>query len=116
MNILWADDNPKANENKVSAFRKMGFGVDMRTTNATARRAYLQKRYDLIISDIDWTPVESAAAGLDLPGILEAADTDRAVPPFVYYVHRVDAVITDLGHPVVNTPWDLMDAVMEAVS
>ena len=114
-NILWVDDNPKANHLEVSAFREMGFGVDIRMTNEAARKAYLQKRYDLIISDIDRTLTESETAGLNLPSVLEDADPDRAVPPFVYYVHKVDAAITDLGHPVVNTPSALLEAVAQAL-
>ena len=113
--ILWVDDNPKGNQLEVSALRGMNFGIDIRMTNEAATKAYLQKRYDVIISDIDRRPGESSAAGLDLPRVLEDADRDRPVPPFVYYVHKVDATITELGHPVVNTPAVLLEAVVRAV-
>ena len=115
VNILWVDDDPKGNDVEVSAFREMNFGVDIRPTNDAARNLYIQNSYNVIISDIGRVPPESATAGLDLPGVLETADPSRPLPPVVYYVHRVEAGITNLGHPVVNTPAALLEEVLRAL-
>ena len=64
-------------------------------------------------------PARRDEAGNSKPpvqAILEDADPTRPLPPFVYYVHQVTARITDLGHPVVNTPGDLYDEVTRALS
>ncbi len=111
--VLWVDDNPRNNVDEVMMLREMGLGVDVRQSNQAAVHAFRQRRYDLVISDIHRDPPEDGDQwpGLRLPAALEREYPDMPLPPFIFYVHQVDAPMTDMGHPVVRTPTELLDQI-----
>jgi DNA-binding NtrC family response regulator len=81
--LPWVDDNPGNNRYEIKALRALGFTIATATTNEEARRAWSERQFDAVISDIRRGKPESPEAGLQLP---HALDLRASGTPIVFYV------------------------------
>ena len=113
--IMWVDDRPENNRAIIALLVNLGHRVEVAQSNNEAVKFYALAAYDLIISDIARkSPGEQGGSGLLLPDRLKAAR--GGLPALIYYVRKVDAALTESGHPVVNRPSELLRLIHVALN
>jgi hypothetical protein len=107
LRVLWVDDHPDNNRLEAQALRALGGEVDFATSNAEAVAYARANAYDIVVSDIGRDPPQPTEDGLALPERLS-----EVVSPLrlVYYVGHATAPESPDGHPVVDDPTELFDA------
>jgi CheY-like chemotaxis protein len=113
--VLWVDDHPDNNVEENLMLRDLGLSVTQTLSSGAASRYLDSTRFDLVITDIGRGG--DPDAGLHL---LEELGTRTEAPPTIVYTlnagHRKEAAIAVGAEAVVETPAELLAAVLRQVA
>jgi CheY-like chemotaxis protein len=110
--ILWVDDNPDNNEYERRILHSLGTSVDMARTSADALSLLSQKRYELVISDMERNGVADEGQRF-----LEDMRNRGYSLRLIYYIGRLDPEkgVPAYAFGITNRPDTLLHLVLDAL-
>lgn len=107
--MLWVDENPGNNTIEIQLFKRLGFNIDLATSNEDAAKRLAEHVYDVVLSN--WTRLGDGNAGKNLIPTVRAATLS---PPIIFYVGKVREVPVDAFGLTVR-PDELLNLVLDAL-
>ncbi|TGN51517.1 response regulator [Paracoccus liaowanqingii] len=107
--MLWIDENPDNNTIEIQLFKRLGFSIDLATSNEDATKRLAENVYDVVLSS--WTRLGDGDAGRNFVPTVRAAMLN---PPIIFYVGKVREVPVDAFGLTVR-PDELLNLVLDAL-
>lgn len=107
--MLWIDENLENNTIEIQLFKRLGFNIDLATSDADATKRLAEHVYDVVLSS--WTRLGDGDAGRNFIPTVRAAMLN---PPIIFYVGKVREVPVDAFGLTVR-PDELLNLVFDAL-
>lgn len=107
--MLWIDQNPNNNTIEIQLFRRLGFNIDLATSDEDATKQLAEHVYDVVLSS--WTRRGDEDAGKKFIPTVRASMLN---PPIIFYVGKIREVPVDAFGLTVR-PDELLNLVLDAL-